>query len=634
MLRMEGKMDRRGKVIAVLLAVMLAAYFCFGLNHLTRFETADEHYWTYSNYNNGDYWKENNGRIWQYWNAVSRGDWKMTRINDKPGVTLAYVSGIGSYLKTRLERGILSGAIAPLAGPEKAQLVNLYFRLPLLIFNGLFSLFLFFLVRKLTKNDWIALLTAGFILLSPILLGISQIINPDALLWLFAFSSLVSFLIFLEDPSWKYALSAGFFFGLALLSKYSSIILLPFLFAVLVIYLIRNVREMEVERIAGEIKKRAWGYLAIIFGALLVYAVLLPDNLVNFNHFMKGGLGFRGMQYFFLSIFAVDLLLIADARFGRARVLRMMSVRLGWAEKYFRLLVSAALLIIFAAVCLNGMLASDPLKLFRYPFDAPVSTVFHNMAAWKIFLMQFLPLVFSVSPLVLLALGWTWINSFRKGARYDWLVFVLSFFVLTVIAASMNQKVILSVRYSIMLYPAVFLLAAIGAEELLQLDKRKVLPGAGIFAAIVIFLLISLAGSQPFYFNYSNFLLAKNHSISDAWGYGGYEAAQYLNDLPGGGDLNILADYNGACVFINGDCHANKVTIEGLLSNVEKKGEIYSFDYLVSTRRGRMLGNRLWKDLNVQYDLVLEKEFRINGDPSNFVRIYKVSIKNNDEEKE
>ena len=74
---------------AVLLLVPLFCFFFFGLIHLTKFETVDEHYWIYSNRTPINYWQYNNGRIQQYWSALFSQNWAKTRINDKPGITLA-----------------------------------------------------------------------------------------------------------------------------------------------------------------------------------------------------------------------------------------------------------------------------------------------------------------------------------------------------------------------------------------------------------------------------------------------------------------------------------------------------------------------------------------------------------------
>jgi hypothetical protein len=65
---------------------------------------------------------------------------------------------------------------------------------------------------------------------------------------------------------------------------------------------------------------------------------------------------------------------------------------------------------------------------------------------------------------------------------------------------------------------------------------------------------------SPFYFSYTSELLPKNYIINGAWGYGGYEAAQYLNSLPNAKDTTVWVDSYGLCEFFVGKCiHKAKV---------------------------------------------------------------------------
>jgi len=615
----------------LLLLIPLVIYFYFGLNHLTKFETADEHYWIYSNTNNNNYWDNNNGRVGQYWDALLSGNWMKTRINDKPGITLAYVSGISSWLRTNLEKGIDSGAIAPMSKIDKAEKINFYFRFPILLFNGLFSLIFFYLIRKLTRSDWIALATATLILLSPVLLGISQIINPDSLLWVFSFAAILAYLTHLKENSGGYAFWTSLFLGLSLLSKYSSIILFPFFFAVMLAYFIENFQSWEAQTLTQKIRRYALTYFLIMAGALLVYAVLLPDNLVEFRHFMKGSLGFKGMQTFFLALIGCNLLILLDAYLLQSKAMRWSIEKIITLEKYFKLVIFAILPIIFVVIILNTLFGKDWLGLFITPFDASLKSVFSELPNSKIILKQFLPLVFSLSPIVILFLLYIWIKNLRKADEFQWIIFVFSFFILALVAASMQQKIMLIVRYSIMLYPLIFTMAAIGIYQFFALDKKSKLFKAAIFAGIIFISVASLWQSRPFYFNYTNILLPQPYLISDAWGYGGYEAAQYLNSLPEANKMKIWSDYNGVCLFFNGECKANYLTMKNILEKSEDSDQLPKFNYFVSSRRGSILSHELWKDLTEDYKSKNIWEYNINGRLDNFVKVYKNSINHGNE---
>jgi len=69
-------------IIGTLLALVVIIQLFFGLPRLTQFSAVDEHLWTYE-------------RIPQFWNALTEGRFKKTNINDKPGISVALISGFG-----------------------------------------------------------------------------------------------------------------------------------------------------------------------------------------------------------------------------------------------------------------------------------------------------------------------------------------------------------------------------------------------------------------------------------------------------------------------------------------------------------------------------------------------------------
>lgn len=611
------------KPFALWLLLPLAIYFSFGLYHLTQFETVDEHYWIYSNTNNNSYWNNSNGRIKQYWDAVRAGNWAATRINDKPGITLAYVSGIGTWLRENLDAQIATGAVASLSKIDKAEKVNLYFRFPILLFNGLFSLILFFLLKKLLKNTWIALMAISLILLSPIVLGISQIVNPDSLLWEFGFASILAYLIFLDEGARKYSVLASLFLGLSLLTKYSSVILFPFFLAVMLAYFVENIKILNPEELRKKIRHQALAYFLILAGALAIYAVFLPDNLKDFSHFLKGSVGFKGMNNFFLALFLVDLVILADAHFLRSRIFIWIAKKCCWPEKYFQKAIFLALPLIFALIAVNANFGNDRLYLFGVVFDASTRNFFGNFGIFHLTLMQFQPIVFSLSIITLFALLFAWLKNLINSGKFQWIIFVFSLFAIIFVAAMIQQKVPLSIRYSILLYPLLLTVAAIGIYELFDLERRGNFFKFTLFGSIILISAFSLWRIKPFYFNYMNSLLPNKYLVTDAWGYGGYETAEYLNALPDAGQARVWADYNGVCVFFNGRCSANDVTMDNIRRNARRKeADLPDFNYFVSSRRGSILSANLWNELKEDYNLKLIWESNINQRPATFVKIY------------
>jgi len=180
--------------------------------------------------------------------------------------------------------------------------------------------------------------------------------------------------------------------------------------------------------------------------------------------------------------------------------------------------------------------------------------------------------------------------------------------------AVIKQNLLVNIRYSIVLYPVAAALAGFGLYEATKSLKHRyvLLLFLAVFGASV----VSIRGIQPYYFNYTNDLLPKNLSIADAWGYGGYEALQYIQSQ--GGADKIYADYYGECEFFPGKC-----VTEGQ-SKWMKHQDALNIDYVITSEDGVKknsagiaavdddfsLGNPVW-------------ELDIDGRPDNFIKVYK-----------
>ena len=122
--------------------------------------------------------------------------------------------------------------------------------------------------RKLFDSDSGLLITI-LISLNPIIIGISQIVNPDSTLWSTSFAAFLLFFLYLKTDNDKYVYLSGFFFGLALLSKYfASILYLVFFIAVFAEHLIK--REFDVENLY----RRLFDLFKLYFTSILVYVIL------------------------------------------------------------------------------------------------------------------------------------------------------------------------------------------------------------------------------------------------------------------------------------------------------------------------------------------------------------------------
>jgi len=197
-----------------------------------------------------------------------------------------------------------------------------------------------------------------------------------------------------------------------------------------------------------------------------------------------------------------------------------------------------------------------------------------------------------------------------------------SFFLIAYYAAIISTGLLATVRYSTVVYPLLFFLAALGIIEISKVLKNYTFANHFITFFLVCCLSLSLWLTKPFYFDYTNSLLPEKYLITGSWGEGGYEAAEYLNSLPNAKNLTVWADYNGLCEFFIGKC----------LEIYKIDPDMPKIDYYVLTRRGGIRLNpdhiRWLNPKNVDAAKYYKKDnpvwrLNINGRPGNFIKIFK-----------
>ncbi|MDP3957382.1 MAG: glycosyltransferase family 39 protein [bacterium] len=609
------------------LAFVFSVYFFFGLQHIGKFITADEHYWIYE-------------RIPQYWDAWAESKWKRTLINDKPGITLALISGSGllavpapEALCSRTEERIIT------CDTKKIESMLFAFRFPLLFINGLLILYLFWIIKKIT-NRQIALWSTCFIALSPILLGIAQIVNPDTLLWSFGAAALFSYFAAQKYEEKKYILLSGLFLGLALLSKYTASILIPFFLMIPIFFVLFSMPADNQTRSLRKIRRRLIVFALTVLIAIIVVILFLPAIWMKpliLQNLLSGGSEepFIFFSLAFFALFSLDHLVL------KSRVLLLFRTVIQKARTlgFFSYLLPWSMLFLFVILLMGRAIFPDWNLFATVPFDVKDLTSTYNghLIApnfLESLLLQANPLIFSLPPIVLLfffiALFCIPLLKKTAGARsFEALMTFL--FILVFIVLLIFLDVLATPRYIILLYPFAAFLAACGVWESKQYLKNKLSSKISlfrsrntvIFVVIAAFSLISLVASQPFFFNYANGFLPKKSLISDAWGYGGYEAAQYLNGLPGAENLLVWSDYEGVCEFFVGKCMIKQY----------KYSSRQKIDYAVITRRGDILYNpnhsRWLKEGNLSMKQAYDDPdpdwlLEIDGRPENFIKVVKV----------
>lgn len=566
-------------IIATFLFISIVLFFCFGLYHLAKSETTDEHLWKYQ-------------RISNYWEAFKEKNWKKTYINDKPGVTIALFSGIGLLFEPEPETHRYKNGLFTAFDTVRTEQLNFAFRLPILLLATLSLPLFFWLIRKAFNSNWLALFATMFLALNPILIGITQIINPDSFLWIFGGLSTFSYLAFLNKKEKKFLWLSGIFGGFAMLSKYTAIILFVFYLLFLLAKIIFKKDDTEINAAYKFIFKEILNIILIFIISIAIFILFIPAIFVEPSYLTKGVAQFfkRGNLTGFI-VFGIFIL-------GFIAVYR---------KKFFDLLINflskhkkkiliiacslfAMLLILLIINAWSGqkLIPLDELRDTAYSQE-PKKFNFGKMLKENSFLekniklysLEAYPFIFSLTPLSFLLIFFLLSKAILKKVRdnssvalFSILSFSLIYFLMTVAV-----RVVANVRYSLLLQFLFSFLSAIALLELLEslkAKKRKYFIISAFFILIINF--YSLWSIKPFYFSYESPFLPKKFTINSSWGDGFYEAAEYLNSKPNAENLVIYSNSATICPFFKGRC----------LSSRKINLNIIKPDYFIISKRGML----------------------------------------------
>ena len=652
------------------------------LTNLTTYTTADEHFWLP---NLGE------ERILDYWRELLKGDFEDTRINDKPGITLAYLSGIAIPFTQHLydsQRTNVSDKEVQY-DPEITKIMHFSYRFPIVFFIGCFSWYFFWILKRITKSEHTAGLSVVLILLSPVLLGISMIVNPDTLFWVFGSATFLTFIAYAQDRRASYTWLTTLFFGLALASKYVAVLFFPMFLLILGLSYLFFSHQLIHDKITLKsiILADVRRYYGIIIGGIALFALMMPAAIVDPQVLYESTIGFPGMLPLFLATIVTTLLILIDAWIFSSRGVSWLIKNI---QPYCSILerVVYAILILFSLfVLFNWMSKNSLIDLSHIPFYAKTKDSFTEDNVYLVrYVMEFVPLIFALTPITLFLLLFFWIKAFFLESSQRFLSLILSLFILIFYAAVVEQGLLVTVRYSIILFPLVMILVSLGFIDTLRSDRKEKEPHVYIaalitigvialsFAAlflvefhnnsplvirqrtehiigvygipiilaglaillmlrpwfiermrvilstfrlhsftfpvcmtlIIIISLSSLFSAKPHFFLYMNNLLPERYVLNLAWGYGGYEAAQYLNALPNAENLTLWADSHGVCEFFVGKCiRSQKLDIRE-----------YRVDYIFETHRGALA-----KKFETESEKVWD--YYPDGRDTNYVRIRK-----------
>lgn len=601
----------------ILVATITSLFFLFSLHNLTRFAAVDEALWY-------------QGRIGKYWNNIAERDWKSTRISDKPGITipLAVWPGIFSFEpKSYKNIDYLSQEIGTTSKIERYYFA---FRFPLLVhITLLLPLFYFFLERLFGRRN--ALISYALLALSPVLIGMSKIVNPDALLWVFTPLSLISYLVFLKRSSFRYLIFSGILLGLALLTKYVSNILFVFFLGLIFLEYLYH-PKVSLRSLTEHLRQSLLDLLLLTFVALTTFYILFPATWVKPEKLLSSTLGSQAFEKVAPLFLVLIGFILIDRWLSKSRItsefLRLIGRYKHWIAAFIGGIFLAAIVFVVGNTWL-GMHAYDFPELLSSP-----KTIKSQSDFLGIFLTNFYPLIFDVTPIVFLCLFAApffflkkqFSESVALRTSFYFIIFILLYFLGTTV-----NNIAAITRYQIILFPLTAIIAGVTLEHLLVLAHQKLkinnLPTPVVVTLIVVFFGVATLFLTPFPLSYANsFLSTKYHTDIKDMGAGSYEVAMYLNALPDARSILVWTDKTGVCRMFVGRCKSNFDYLD-----LREEG----IDYIVvsagrKSRTTKMMSGAIFSNKPglIRFDQYYDRtdttyEININDRTSHYVKVFK-----------
>ena len=602
----KGNISRKNKFdyfFIFTLLLCLVSYGYFSMHNIGKFAAVDEALWTFD-------------RIPNFWRDINESDWKNARVSDKPGFTIAMISGIGLLSEEspkKFKKATVNNSRFNVIDFEN---FNKDFRLPIVLFIILMlPLFYFFTKSLFGKNA--AILFSIFLATSPIIIGNSRIINPDSILWVFVPLSLILFLNFLESQKTHFVYLSGLFLGLALLTKYTANILFPFIFLLIPFYYIFNQNKNSFETYFKKSLK-AYAVFAIIS---LITFFLYPAVWEKPDRLFLGTIHSQAFESVWPLFAGAVIFVLFDLGILQGKIIFNI---INFFKKFDTLLMKMIFSFFSLSIILVLINVYIDFKIFNFEkiLASPKSS--HAFAGYPgLFLADFYPMIFGISALVFCTIFiFSIFNLFFKKiiSKEQRISLALVLFILTFYIGSAVTHVALTIRYQVVIFPIALLLAAIAFNAMLKNIQNHFLQKI-IILLIFIFSLTDLKMASSSFDDYASFLLPQKHflNIKDM-GSGSYEAAIFLNTLPNASNLKIWTDKNGVCTFFEGQCFTS------MNFEVNNKLDV-DFMILSSGRKSRseaMLQNKNIFGKNISYwynsnDHIWK--LNLNNRPNNYVKI-------------
>jgi len=507
--------------ISIFLILCVFFFIYFGTQHLGQFMSVDEPKWI-------------NTRVPQLFHAIKDRNWEDTYINDKPGLLPSLLSGPVYFFLDHQEYK---------NNPLEYEVFLFYWRLPILLFNAALLLPIYLFTKKLL-GKYQAIIVLILIALNPILIGISQIVNPDATLWGTTFLSFLSFFLYLKTNERKYIYYTGLFFGLGLITKYFiSIFYLIFFLVIYLEYLFKNTNK-------NQFFQRCLDLMLIAGISVLIYTLLFPVNWVRPEQIIIGTFGNELLLTREPLILAVMFVLFFDLLILKEKMTKLIYQRV-YIQKLLLYLFPITFFIIFVGLLINifgDNFFFDYNEYYLTSYQRRGGNIINNSIS-SLYITLFSQTYFLV--LGLFGFIFLLLKKIYFKAVDNLLIIAIFITIFFFILFSSIGGFLVIARYQIFLYPLYAILSSFFLVNLLTIKGKKFI----LISTIFLISLTTLINAKPFYLHYNNKFNINKYVVSEAWGFGGYELAQELNSLPGVEEITVWSDREGFNEFFIGNSY-------------------------------------------------------------------------------
>lgn len=498
---------KQGIFNGLLLLILTLAFLWFWLHHLWQFISVDEPKWLFN-------------RVPKLYKAIWDFDWASTYINDKPWILpslLAWIINLFLDIKEYVNNPLI------------IEKYLFWWRLPILLFNFLMLFIIYNLWRRLySKSFWILLI--GLIALNPILIWISQIVNPDATLWSTSFISFLSFFVYLKYNLRKYLYLSWLFFWLALISKFFVAIFYILFFIFIYLEYLFNITNK------WQFFTRVLDLLKLFWVSILIYFLLFPINWVNHEQIIKwtiwAGILSSWTKYLTVFLFLIFFELIyLKWKFTNSFRNKINLWRLGLF--FFSILI----FILFSFLVYNSINNNIFFDFNDYVF-------WGKAERWKInikddiFASLYTTFYTLILPIIIILFLSLFFVLFKKDFKKIDLLLINSIFIsyFVFICWAWLGWFIANTRYQIIMYPLLILYWAIVLNSITRIRWKT------FYLPFFLYLFVIVFVNKPFYYHYTNILNQDSYLVTEAWWYGWYEVAKYINKLDNSVDFRIWSD--------------------------------------------------------------------------------------------